>query len=112
MRFELVTAELKSKEPKEVAKIIFDFFVWQSENAIRDEIAARCDHDAAIAANEAATRVYQEEKEKEFGWGPKLPYNTGELKIKEMNAIKFSKNRDDAKTLLNFVRDRLLDKWI
>ncbi len=110
MNFENVYAEIKSDEPKEIAKVVFDFFVWQSENAMRNEISARCDYQAAIAANEAAKQEY--ERENELGWGPKFPYDTYALKVKEMAAEKASLNRADAKKLLNFVRDRLLDKLV
>ena len=110
MIFERVQAVLKSDDPKEIAKVLFDFFMWQYENAIRNEIAERCDYNAAVVANEAAAQAYKDENQ--LGWGPKLPYEAHVLKMKKDEATRALKNREDAKKLMDFLRDRFLEKLL
>lgn len=110
MIFERVRGELNSDDPKDTARVVFDFFVWQYETAIRNEIAARCDFNAAVDANRAAEQAYKDENQ--LGFGSRLPYSEHVLKMKEYDAKKALKNREDAKKLLDFMRDRFLDKFL
>ena len=111
MIFERVNGELKSSDPKEVAQTIFDFFMWQYEDSVRNEISARCDIEAAKAANAAASCEYEKENLGP-GMGPRLPYNTSDLFSKTTEANRAKKQLKEAKLLLNFIRDRFIDKFI
>jgi hypothetical protein len=108
MRFEYVGGELKSNSDKDVAKLIYDFFRYQYEQAIETDVNARAERNASIAANEAATREY--EREAGLGFGARLPYDSYALKVKEENYVAAQKQRAEAKLLLNFVVKTFVDK--
>ena len=108
MKFEYVSGELKDNSPEEVAKLIYDFFRYQYERAIECDINARCERNAGLAANEAAKREYADSCE--LGWGPRLPYETRALKVREENAVAAQKQRAEAKVLLDFVVKTYIDK--
>lgn len=110
MKFEPTSAELKSHDPKDVAKFIWNYFLFQHDIAIKNEIEFRCDYDAAVAANRAAEIEYSHSNE--LGWGPSLPYNENALNYRKSQWERALKDKADSNTLLNFIRDRFVDKFI
>ena len=108
MKFEYVSGELKSNTPEDVAKLIYDFFRYQYGRAIETDMNARCDRNAAHAANKAAKEEYA--KEDDIGFGPRLPYDEYVLKVREVNAVAAQKQRAEAKVLLDFVVKTYIDK--
>ena len=113
MIFDRVHADLKSNDPKEVAKVLFDFFVYQYETAVRMDISAKCDYNAAVSANYAAKQHYKNDSDyNSLGWGPKLPYGEYALNKKKEDADEAAKQRADAKIFLDFMRDRFLEKFV
>lgn len=112
MTFERVTATMVHPlNDKEFAKTIFDFFLWQYTYALQIEIATRCELDSYKAANEAARREYEKD-DNMLGWGPPTPYNEHAINMKKLEVERTKKNLEEAKALLEFVRDRFLDKFL
>jgi hypothetical protein len=111
MTFQLVRAELKSGEPKEVAKVLFDFFVFQHEAAIKEEINSRCEYNGMLAANRAAEDEYKKE-DFSGGFGPNLPYNEYAIKVSKTKSDNALISRSESKIFLDFMRDRFLEKFI
>ena len=111
MIFQLVRGELKSTDDKDVAKAIFDFFLFQYQQAVGEEINARCEFNAAVAANEAAQREYANE-EWGGGFGPSLPYSQAVIDNKKREAEQAKKDLAEFKAMMNFVRDRFVEKFV
>lgn len=113
MIFYQCTGDLKGKhgDPMEVGKAIFNFFLWQNEQAISEEIAARSRLRSAEAANLAAHSEYEREN---MGVGShfSLPYKESDFVAMRREAEKTATNRIEAKAMMNFVRDRLLEKFV
>lgn len=106
-------SDLKTSDTKEVATEIFNFFLWQYEEASNDAINARCEKEAFKSANIAAGAAYRNDPEYTgLGWGPKLPYTEYQLKRKEEESERAEKNVKDHKTILNFIRDRFVDGFV
>lgn len=113
MIFHLVQGELKSHEPKDVAKSIFDYFVWQHRAAIQHEIETRSRYNSAVAANHAAQTEYDKEDMGGVGgFEAHLPYSDQELKKMQRDSEISKKDLDDARALLNFIRDRFVEKFV
>ena len=111
MMFKSVMGTLKDPtDNKEVAKAIFNFFLWQYDQALIEEINTRCEANAFKAANEAAEREYKESQE--MGWGPELPYSEATIKLKEEEVVRAQKSLAEARAFLNFIRDRFVDDFI
>jgi hypothetical protein len=112
MTFQLVTGEVKDPNDKAgLAKVVFDFFLWQYEQAIREEISARCNYNACVAANEAAQREFATNPDWGGGMGASLPYQKHYVELKEREASQTKKSLAEAKILLNFVKDELLRNY-
>jgi len=95
------------------ARVIFNYFVFQQEEAIRHYAEMRGDYEGALAANERAQKVYEEECEGlGMGIGPDLPYKPYNIEVKKKEMEKARKDLDDAKRLLAFIRERFVEKFI
>jgi hypothetical protein len=115
MNFYHCVADLKGKhqDPLEVGKAVFNFFLYQYDQAVSEEITARSRLRSAEAANLSGQSEYAREAEGGgFGWGYKPAYNEGQLLQMKQEAEKQATNRIEAKAMLNFVRDRLLEKFV
>ena len=111
MTFHSIIVQLKNTtDEKEISRVIFDFFIWQYNQALGNEINTRCELNAYLAANEAAKREYQEANE--LGWGPKLPYDDIIIDNKKRQVEETKKSLTEAKAFLNFIRDRFVDKFV
>lgn len=112
MIFHLVTGEIKDPNSKAgIAETIFDFFVWQYEQAIREEISARCEYNACVAANEAAQREFATNPDWGGGMGPTLPYQKHYIELKEKEAAVAKKNLAEAKILVKFITTEFLKDY-
>lgn len=111
MNYQMVSGPIKNTEDqKELAKAIWDFYLWQYETALRDEIELRSELEAYKSANRAASDEYR--RNNELGWGPPEHYSSIVIENKKIDAENAKQNLHEAKALLNFVRDRFLDKWL
>ena len=113
MTFYSCVGDLKGNhgDPMEVGKAVFNFFVFQHEQAVSEEIAARSRLNSAEAANDAAQREFEREC---GGLGSHftVPYNASALHAMKTEAERRAKDRVEAKAMLNFMRDRLLEGFI
>lgn len=113
MTFQTVIGKIKNTEdPKELAKTIWDFFLFQYETAVRDDIGVRCELDSYSAANESAKREWAKDDYNVGGFGPPEPYSSAVINNKKREADEAKRNLLEAKALLNFIRDRFIDKFI
>jgi hypothetical protein len=111
MTYEPVQDELKSHEDKDLAKSIWNFFLFQYDVARREEINTRHEYECAVSANRNAREDYTREADPGFGmWEP--PYSEFCIENKKREMEQSAKNFDDAKALMNFIRDRFVDKFI
>lgn len=107
MKFDPACGELKSSDPKDVARLIYDFFRYQYEKSVESDIVCRSEIRAAEAANKSAEDEYKSEGI--IGFGPRLPYDERCIEIKRKNSDEAKKQRADAKVCLDFVVNRLID---
>jgi hypothetical protein len=110
MTFHQVNASLKATDNKEVAKTILDFFIYQHTQAFQEEINTRCELNACKAANTAAEREYKESQE--LGFGARLPYDAYNIEQKEKELERAQRDLVEAKALLDFIRDRFVEKFV
>ena len=115
MQFKHVSATISDKPTdKELAKIIFNFFLYQRDEMIDEEISARQRYNGALAANEAAEREYRNDPDygaSGFG-GYKKPYTEEDLKLMKDEMERAQKNKKEIVALFHFIRDRFVDKFI
>lgn len=111
MIYETVQDDLKSHGPKELAKSIWNFFLFQYDCARREEINTRNEHDAFVSANKRAQEDYHREADPGFGMF-EPPYSEHTIKNQEEEMIRAAKNLADSKALMNFIRDRFVDKFV
>lgn len=110
MEYQLVRGDIKNTEdPKELAKAIWDFYLFQYDVAMINDIEVRAELQSYYAANQSAADEYRQNNE--FGWGPPQPYSQSIIDVKKHEAANAARNLIEAKALLNFVKDRFLDKW-
>ena len=112
MTFKEVRSTMKSVEDKDVAKTVLDFFVWQYKEAAVNEVNIRCDYNAKLAANEAAKKTYETEYGGGFGYDNQIPYNESYLKVKNDERETAAKNLIEAKALLDFVKNRIIEGFV
>ena len=110
MRFLSVEGTLKDASDREVANAIFDFFIWQRDQAISEEIETRCRYNSAIAANEASGKEY--DAECVGGFGKPVPYSSYDLFNMKTQMETAAKNSSEAKLCLRFIKERFVDKFI
>jgi len=103
-----VYGELKSADPKDVVKALYDFLFWQYKTALQDEISIRATKNAFIAANEATQKEYDKE---DFGggFGTPLPYSKEDIKYQEQKAIDAEVNTKAHKITLDFYVKKFME---
>lgn len=109
MKWKEVSSTVKSLEDIDIASVLLDFFVWQYNQANTELIHAEYELKSYYAANKSAEDVYNKEYEP-CGWGPKLPYNENAIKYQKSHVEEVSKNVEEAKAFLDFVKRKILEK--
>ena len=100
-------AELPDTTNKQVVKVMHQFFEYQVEIAIGDEIRRRCEYNAMVAANEAANREFLASGD--LGWS-KLPYNDIEIENAKQHAELAKADLAGHKAMLAYFMGKIFEK--
>lgn len=114
MNFELVKATLESPaDDKAVAKVILNFFLYQYQRALEGKINTQQELKAFRSANAAAREEYNKDNEMSgLGWDRRLPYSEAQIKNKEEEAKQAEIRYAEMARVLEFVKDRFVEKFI
>ena len=116
MIFHSVNVEMNKSDNAASARVILDFFVFQQQSAIEHYAGLKGTYEGAIAANEKARNVFNDEMKDECcGVGSGMfmePYGKYQLEQMKNRMELAKKDVEDAKRLYMFIRERFVDKFL
>jgi cation transport regulator ChaB len=114
MNFELVRGSLElPADDKAVAKVILNFFLYQYQRALEAKINNQQELKAFRAANVAAREEYNKDDEMSgLGWDRRFPYTEAQIKNKEEEVKQAERQYAEMARVLEFVKDRFVEKFI
>lgn len=114
MTFELVHSTMSADaDDKVVAKVILNFFLYQYQRALEGKINSSQELRAMKAANEAARAEYNKDTEMGgMGWNRQYPYDEANMKYKEEEVKREEQEFREMARVLEFVKDRFVEKFV
>jgi hypothetical protein len=98
--------EFKSFEPRSMAEVIFNYFLLQYKNAIRNE----CSEEAKLASMISGNKAYDERMKEEFGGGfSQPPYSDNLIQIQKHALDDSKKAVIEAEAIIKFLRNRFFE---
>lgn len=103
-----VELTLETLEPRDVAKAMLKFWLYQSEQARAQHSAVALKIEHAGRANREATRQWQESDD--FGFGPILPFSESEIRRLESQVPPLQKNLEEANAMAGYIVNYITDR--
>jgi hypothetical protein len=103
-----VELTIDTLEPRDIAKAMLKFWLYQAEQARQQHAATSIKVDHAKQANKEAERQYKDSDD--LGFGPILPFSQSEIDQLTNRVPPLKKNLDEANAMagyfINFITDK------
>lgn len=103
-----VELTMESLEPRDVAKAMLKFWLYQSEQARQQHSAAALKIEHANQANKEAKRQWDESDD--FGFGPVLPFDETDIKNLHSRLPALKQNLEEANAMAGYIINFITDK--
>jgi len=103
-----VELTMETTEPRDVAKAMLKFWLFQVEQARQQYSAASLKVEHAGRANKEARRQYDESDD--FGFGPVLPFSDSDIERLKDRLPALEKNLEEANAMAGYIVNFITDK--